>query len=250
MASATSSSFACRTASQLGNRCFSVANARPLVLSVVFWLRSVRTWSGCRLGAIGRPGCASIGLQASPLPSNLLQDGQSCLAASQISRCASPGCPALCAAPRSPPPAGPAAASSGASHAPPPAARQPHDTPRRLGPARQGRAQRMLVPQACCVSRWLLIKCESYPATRSGQRGALSEGRRQAASGGGRRRRRRRWCAAPAAQTWTSRISIARPSIRCKARTLSTLLDGGTAASGRQDYLPDHLRSHLQTLWP
>lgn len=95
MASATSSRGACRTASQLGKRCFRVANARPLVLSVVFWLRSVRTWGreedgGCVARACGITEQTSLPSRAVPIcqvqqhgegprhstPASVQQDGQ------------------------------------------------------------------------------------------------------------------------------------------------------------------------------
>lgn len=78
--------------------------------------------------------------------------------------------------------------------------------------------------------------CGSFPCNTQRAEGCPERGRRQAAA---RWRRQPLPVACAAEQTRTSQIKgHCRAIHRCKARTVSTLLDGGTAASGRQDYCP------------
>ncbi len=94
----------------------------------------------------------------------------------------SPGCPAPCAAPRSPPPAGLAAASGAASRALPPGARPRHGRPQRWERAMQGMDLHKLVLPACCLIYCCLPRCASAPC----REGSMWEGSAAGGGGGGR----------------------------------------------------------------
>ena len=75
--SASSGSGAAATCCQLGNRSLSDANARPLVVSVVFWLRSVRTRESNTVRFSSHPTCGA------PPEAARCRDGRPCIAASR-----------------------------------------------------------------------------------------------------------------------------------------------------------------------